>query len=55
MVAGIGLGDGGEFAAFFPREVAAVDDHPSKGGSMASYKLGCRVHYDICSVLNRAN
>ena len=55
MVAGVGLGDPGILAGCLPVEAAAVNDHTADSCSMSADKLGSRMYYDVCTILNGTN
>ena len=52
VVAGVGGGDGGIFAAGLPVELAGVHDHAAQGGAVAADELGCGVDHDVRAMLD---
>lgn len=55
MVAGIGIGDGGIFAACRPVEFAGVNDDTAKCCTVTAEELGSGMHHDICTVFDRTD
>ena len=54
MIAGIGLGELGEFAGGMPVEPAAIDDDAADRDAVAADPFGRRIHHDIGAELDRA-
>ena len=52
MVAGIGIGNLGIFAALLPVKFTGVYDDTAKGGSVTADKLGGGMNHDIRTMLD---
>ena len=55
MVAGIGISDLRILPALLPIKLAGINNDTAQSGTMSTDELGCGMHYDIRTVLDRSD
>ena len=55
VIAGVGLGNLGIFAAGFPVELSGLNDNTAQGRSVSPDEFGRRMYHDISPVFNRSD